>query len=942
MFQSLRAILSARRFTIFLSTLLFVVSGANVSTVLAKETALAEETSLTDERALKPDEKGMRRIVQPFLKRYCVDCHGPDLQEGDFRTDVDLQNNFTDLRTKEIWSEVVDVLNSHEMPPEDERQPKAKQTAKVVDWITEQMARAELLRRDSRIVLRRLNRKEYRNTIYDLLGIEIDTSHFPDDPLAGGFDNNGRTLTLSPLLLELYYDTARKSLDHALTHGEEPPVLKWRFQPESGDSDSNRVKIEGQNIIVNGGKDPVDGQFKVMHHQNWDRKINIRNFAVPHAGNYAIRIHAASNIPTREDVLRTGTEFLQQRMDKQLQKHPKAAKWHREAFEQGVEHLKTDRMYDYGPGRLKLTQHLGGQPLVLSEFDIDAPADTPKTYETVARFTSKKAGITYEYAYQIPPVFDNGWFQKSDNFARPEVRVDWIELEGPINPVWPPASFHQILYKSPLLQQDPAAYAKEVLKRFMTKAYRRPVTTEEVKVKHDIYLAAQQAGDPLVEAIRPALTAVLVSPHFLYLVEPTFSKDHSSETHRVLTDQSGKQIRAQVLATGEGNVTIKREDGREFQLPIKRLSEEDQEFLNSFFDSKEINASSALNQYQLASRLSYFLWKTMPDDILFQLAEERKLDSAEELAKQVDRMLADPRSERLVDDFATLWMGLREVGANPPAVERFPRYDRHLETSIVQESIQFFGEILHNDLPLSNLIRSDFVVINERLARFYGIDGVQGDQFRRVALPKKRKNAIPRGGVVTQASMLSITSNGTRTSPVKRGTWVMKNLLGIDPGLPVANAGDIAPKVPGIDKATVRERLEVHRSLPQCARCHDKIDPLGFALENFDASGAWREREAFGYKGSVDKDDPLIDASGKLPDGTFLDGIFDLQKVLLKKKHLFYQCITNKMMTYALGRQLGVADRIHEKAAVVDLKRNGQTVRQLIKFIVTSKPFRSR
>ena len=833
-----------------------------------------------EEPTLEPDAKGMRRVVKPFVKKYCIDCHGADLQEGEFRVDVDLKNDFSDLRAKEIWSEVVDVLNSHEMPPEEELQPQPKQTAKVVDWITAQMARAESLRRDSRIVLRRLNRNEYRNTLRDLLGIEIDTSHFPDDPLAGGFDNNGQALTLSPLLLELYYDTARDALDQALITGEQPPVLKWRFQPESGDSDSNRIKYGGHNVIVNGGKDRVDGKFKVLHHQNWDRKINIRSFAVPYAGDYAIRIHAASDVPSRDEIVRTGTAALKQRMDKQHQNYPKAAKWHREAFDQGVEHLKTARYYDYGPGRLKLTLHLGGQPQVLTTFEVDAPAPSPTTYETITRFTTDKAGITYEYAYQIPAVSENSWFQNSDDFARPEVRVDWVELEGPIHPVWPPASFLQILHPSPLQQADPNAYAKEVLKLFMTKAYRRPVLTEEVSVKYDIFLAASQTGDSLVEAIKPALTAVLVSPHFLYLVEP----------------------------------------------------------------SSEEKTSDSLDPYQLASRLSYFLWKTMPDETLFQLAKSKKLNTPEELAAQVDRMLADPRSERMVDDFASLWMGLREVGANPPAVERYPRYDRHLETSIVEESKQFFGEILRNDLPLSNLIKSNFVVINERLARFYGIANVRGDQFRRVNLPKKRRNkpSIPRGGVVTQASMLSITSNGTRTSPVKRGTWVMKNLLGSDPGLPVANAGDIAPKVPGIDKATVRERLEVHRSLAQCARCHDKIDPLGFALENFDASGAWREREAFGNQGSVQKDDPLIDASGKLPDGTFINGVGDLQKVLLKKKHLFYSCMTNKMMTYALGRELGVADKIYEKAALDDLKKNGQTLRQLIKFIVTSEPFRTR
>ncbi|MCA9033439.1 MAG: DUF1588 domain-containing protein, partial [Planctomycetaceae bacterium] len=185
----------------------------------------------------------------------------------------------------------------------------------------------------------------------------------------------------------------------------------------------------------------------------------------------------------------------------------------------------------------------------------------------------------------------------------------------------------------------------------------------------------------------------------------------------------------------------------------------------------------------------------------------------------------------------------------------------HLETSIVGESEAFFAEVLRSRESAMNLVKSDFAVVNERLARYYGIPNVRGDAFRRVPLPE----GVPRGGVVTQASVLTITSNGTRTSPVKRGTWILKNILGTDPGLPVANAGDIAPKVPGIDKATVRQRLEIHRELPQCARCHSKIDPLGFSLENFNAAGEYRTQEGFGYKGRIGQNDPLIDASAVLP-----------------------------------------------------------------------------
>jgi hypothetical protein len=328
----------------------------------------------------------------------------------------------------------------------------------------------------------------------------------------------------------------------------------------------------------------------------------------------------------------------------------------------------------------------------------------------------------------------------------------------------------------------------------------------------------------------------------------------------------------------------------------------------------------------------------MPDQELSRLADAGKLRDPKTMTAQVDRMLADPKSEAFVRNFAGQWLGLREVGANPPAPDLYPQYDRHLETSITEESRAFFGEILKRDLSVLNFVGSDFVVINERLARFYGIPDVRGDEFRRVAVP----DGVHRGGIVTQASMLTITSNGTRTSPVKRGTWVLKNVLGIDPGLPVANAGDIAPKVPGIDKATVRKRLEIHRTLPQCARCHSKIDPLGFALENFNAAGEWRDQEGFGYKGRIERNDPKIDAASKLPDGTEINGVDELRAVLRQREDLFLNCLASKLLTYALGRELGIADQPTVKAAVAATKKGGYTLRSLIQFIATSEAFGSK
>jgi hypothetical protein len=224
------------------------------------------------------------------------------------------------------------------------------------------------------------------------------------------------------------------------------------------------------------------------------------------------------------------------------------------------------------------------------------------------------------------------------------------------------------------------------------------------------------------------------------------------------------------------------------------------------------------------------------------------------------------------------------------------------------------------------------------MARFYDIPGVKGDAFRRVSvLPEHH-----RGGIVTQASIQTITSNGTRTSPVTRGVWILKTLLGQDPGLPVANVGEIASKVPGIDKATVRQRLEIHRKNPACARCHDKIDPLGFALENYNACGEWRVREGHGYQGRIEANDPLIDASARMPDGTLISGANGLQDYLMKNDGLFLQTLTRAMATYALGRELGVADKPLVDTSVVKVRKNGMTLRSLIHAIVDSQEFRTK
>jgi hypothetical protein len=828
-----------------------------------------------DPPAGEPDRVGYQQVIAPFFKSYCDKCHTGKEPQSEFGIDsTKLPNDFADAGSRARWREVVNVLNSHEMPPEKERQPGVDDVGRVVDWITAQTVRAELARRERAVVLRRLNRSEYRNTIRDLIGVDFDTSGFPQDPPAGGFDNNGGALTMSPLHVEMYLTAAQQILDRALVEGDRPASVKWRFQPKVGPADRTRVRLDARNNpLVNGNNNQQEGDWVVVHHNSWDKSIGARDFRVPTAGQYAIRIHAAGRVPSRAKVVESASKILKFRQNEQDEKNPKGKEWTQWQYEHDLAHFENDRMYDYGPPRMKLVLQLGPQPKTITEFDVDGSPEHPKTYEFITRFTTESAGVSLEYAYAIPPVLENFWLQSRDNFARPELLVDWFEVEGPLYDAWPPTSHTGILFNSPLSTSDESKYAREVISRFMKRAYRRPVEASEVDSKLKLYTVARPEKS-FVEAIKLPLIAILASPHFLYLAEP--------------------------VPAGKG--------------------------------------PARLNDHAIASRMSYLLWSSMPDDELTQLAASGKLKDPKVRSAQVDRMLADGKSQALVENFTGQWLGLRDVGANPPAKDLYPQYDRHLETSIVAESESFFREILQRDLDCRQLVRSDFVTINERLARFYGIPDVRGDEFRRVDVGKDSH----RGGIVTQASILTVTSNGTRTSPVKRGVWVLKTLLGTDPGLPVANAGEIAPKVPGIDKATVRRRLEIHRTLPQCARCHNKIDPLGFALENYNAAGEWRDQEGFGYKGRIDKNDPRIDASSRMPDGTEIDGVAGLQQALLAREDQFLSSLSSRMMTYACGRELGLADQPVVKAAVADQKKSGYKLRSLLKFIVTSEPFETK
>jgi hypothetical protein len=422
----------------------------------------------------------------------------------------------------------------------------------------------------------------------------------------------------------------------------------------------------------------------------------------------------------------------------------------------------------------------------------------------------------------------------------------------------------RILVHQPQNDDDHREALRRNLSDFASRAFRRPATDAEVDRLYDLRRAARRAGLEDDEALHLPLQAILTSPHFLFRVERDPGPDDA--------------------------------DG-----------------------IRELNA------HEVAARLSYFLWSTMPDEELFALARSGDLLQPGVLEAQAARMLRDLKSRALVENFAGQWLQLRDLARLAPDPELFPSFDEDLRAAMLQETQTFLETMIREDRSVLEFLTADYTFVNERLARHYGIDGVSGADFRRV------ETAGARRGVLTQASILFLTSNPTRTSPVKRGKWILENVLGTPPPPPPPDVPELTEE--GELLGTLRERMEQHRTDPTCAVCHTQMDTLGFGLENFDAIGAWRDRD-----GRFD-----IDPAGELPGGAGFQGPAELMELLAeRKKNDFCRCLTEKMLTYALGRGLESWDRCTVRQVQQRLAANDYRFSALVTGIVTSDPFLAR
>jgi mono/diheme cytochrome c family protein len=499
----------------------------------------------------------------------------------------------------------------------------------------------------------------------------------------------------------------------------------------------------------------------------------------------------------------------------------------------------------------------------LKVFDVYAARDRQRNYEIKAHLKPGK--------FELSAHFLNDFYDEKASDPRRRDRnlyVTALEVRGPLDlsPSDYPEAHRKLLVQLPNETHSVGDAARVNLRRFLHRAFRKKVTDQDAQPYVALVEQAVDEGERFEAGMQIAVQAILVSPHFLFRIERDANPNDPKQVHE-------------------------------------------------------------LSQYELATRLSYFLWSSLPDDELFLLATQGKLDNEEVLRQQVRRMLLDPKAEALTQNFALQWLNLRLLDGTNPDPKVFSGFDDRLKADMRRETEMFFSAVVKEDRSILDFLRGDFTFVNERLARHYGLDSVSGDEFRRVSLGEQ-----PRRGVLSQASVLTLTSNPERTSPVKRGKWILENILGSPPPDPPADVPQLEATQKAQPTLTLRQQLEVHRQNAVCASCHKTMDALGFGLENFDGVGRWRER---------DGRDP-IDSSGVLPGGERFQGPKELIAVLVGRKQEFARCFTEKMMVYALGRGLAPYDRCAADKIVKAAEPNEYRLSEIVTQIVLSDPFRKR
>jgi hypothetical protein len=777
--------------------------------------------SVTAVAAQAGPEQGQWGVIQS----YCFGCHNSKVRAGNLAFDTMSPGRIAeDAKT---WEAAIRKLRGGLMPPPGAKHPDGQSVVELISWLEKKIDTAATDSRPGRVAMRRFNRREYANVIRDLLGLNIDVEALlPVDDVEGHFDNDAVSLQVSPAFVDQYVSAAREIAQQAVGDREAPAVTATYGDianmvislPPQGAPGTGRQQhhIKGMPFGTRGGFSvehifPVDGEYELT------------------IGDMAL----AREVPRMEFentviALLDGKEFYRTNIGG-------------EADHKAIDQLLDPAVEEVNNRLRKIRfRAAAGQHVLTVTFLHRSFAESDERTRTVAL----EGGQERIQAAHV------------------------LQIRGPlaVTGMSESASRKKIFICKPERTADETSCARKIAGNLARRAFRRPVTGEDLNPLMAFYKAGYANGG-FERGVRDAVSAILASPHFLYRVE---SGDAAGRT-RTLSD------------------------------------------------------------VELASRLSFFLWSTLPDEELLDLAIQSRLSKPEVLAKQVRRMLADPRAKSLVDDFAFQWLDLAKLDKIPPDSRLFPHASGLLDPrAMFKEELRLFiDSVLRSDRSVIELLTADYTFLNERLAMLYGIETVKGSRFRRVTLENTARH-----GLLGKGAILTLTAYPNRTSPVLRGAWILDRLLGTPPAPPPANVENLQENRPGQPAKTVRERIEQHRSKPGCFGCHGVMDPLGFALENFDTVGQYRTYDAQALT--------RIDTSGVLPDGTPIKGPDDLRRALVARPDQFVQALTENLLTYALGRSIDYRDMPLVRKIVRGAEAGGYRFESIVLSIVSSNAFRKR
>ncbi|MEK0447361.1 MAG: hypothetical protein RLZZ399_2682 [Verrucomicrobiota bacterium] len=833
-----------------------------------------------------------------FFETYCTECHNAEKQKGKLRLD-DISFRLDTVENAERWQKILNQINAGEMPPEDAKQPEKGAKTEFLDALSRTLvtARKALADQHGRVTMRRLNRREYQNTLRDLLGVTVNTRDLPADGSAQSFDTVGASLFMSSDQIEQYLTLGRSALENYFAQA------KRTSQPApAGSSAENRPneapqkRIERREVETWANRDVRGllggyylGGFKsAKQWTNSDKSKPPKEFGLPDEAEAKFRIHVFEthgpsfvayltnpltetgslltiyNVHPREFValppepmtpgekprepVPPGDYLLRVRVGQT----PKAPK-DRAFLEMGIYHKENG----FSP---RAAFHITGttaKPQIL-EIPVKITADGPRTFSF-----REKVAVGAEHDIYMESQ------RRTGVGPDPALWIDWVEWEGPLESDGKGAG--AALLTKATQGELTAPQVRELLENFAQLAFRdQKPAPDYVDKLLGLFEEKKRSGAPFLDALQEPLSVILASPGFLYLQEPT-----------------------------------------------------------------DDTTPRALSPREIAVRLAYFLWSAPPDARLLELANRGELTRPEVLSGEVERLLADPRSYEFVTGLTRQWLDMDRLDFFQFNAKKFRSFDESTKAAAKEEVTRTFQWLLKNNLSLASLLKSDFVVVNGLLASFYGIEGVSGDAFRKVQLPPDS----PRGGLLGMAAILAMGSNGEQTSPVERGAWVLRKLLH-DPPPP-------APKgVPQLTRLegkilTTRERLMAHQEEPQCAQCHRKIDPIGFGLENFNTVGLWRTHDLYEKRG-VGKKEWEIDPAGTLHNGPAFASYFELRDRIAEKPERFARGFAEALVHYGLGRPVGFSDEDLLEQLVQAAAKKNFAMREFILALVQSKPFQTK